>query len=75
MQIMGVYKKCPPKNLIGRQASIEGRLSFDPPQRANSVSLGQAVWFHRVVGADGGWSAWDWEKVPVTWRVMGHPIK
>lgn len=24
------------------QASIEGRLSFDPPQRANSVSLGQA---------------------------------
>ena len=25
------------------QASIEGRLSFDPPQRANSVSLGQVV--------------------------------
>eukprot|EP00435_Cladocopium_sp_Y103_P002619 s979_g1.t1 len=25
------------------QASIEGRLSFDPPQRANSVALGQVV--------------------------------
>lgn len=24
------------------KASIEGRLSFDPPQRANSVALGQA---------------------------------
>ena len=38
------------------EASIEGRLSFDPPQRANSVSLGQAG-FTGWVGADGGFRA------------------
>ena len=27
---------------VREKASIEGRLSFDPPQRANSVALGQA---------------------------------